>query len=378
MTTQRTGARLAAVLAVLLASSAASAQKKVTVTVAKDGPHHAKVTLSTGAFCGVDGAPLKKVEEPIPIITTRPHTVKCASSANGKNASETAIPNDFLGKMSVTGSVPDDAKKGTKAKLTIKLADSSGNGVEDVPLTAKADGATLGPIKDDGGGVYTTEATYAQGTKSFKLHVEVAGADPIDNIVVPIDVPQPVAPPPPPSRPTNEAAPPPPALPPEKPRANHIEIGVMGGFAAGPVAGPNAKVELGASHDFTHVGVAAFVRGAYEKYTRDNGAAGTSDEQIFALELPIMLRLFVSKTWFPYVAVVPGIAFDGLVFEGLPGRDVIDAPTIAGLGGAQLRLGPAGVFVEAGGRFGSADHQTGEAPLKLPVFQAALGARLAL
>lgn len=353
--------------------------------VAKGEGHHVVVTAPPGTFCGVDGAKLTEVKDPLVISTTRQHTLRCGANATGRGAIDQLLPADALGKLVVRGSVAPE-KDQPKGRLTLAITDAQGVTIEDVQVTAKGpDGATIGAVTEAGKGNYTADASWAKDKKSFKVHVEIAGGDPIDDIDVKTDgsVPPPPTPPTPPPNvsgnnpPTNDQQPtapgqPPPPPKPVKPRPVNFEFGIVGGVGVGsPGVGPDIGLEAGISKLWKNVGLALLFRGTYEKYSSQD-----NDEQIIGLALPLTLRILPKNDVFPYLTFVPQLSFDGTVYQGLPGRDVALTGTLGGIGGVGFKVGPIFLFLEAGGRYGKANHHPVIA--NIPPFTGLGGARFSL
>jgi hypothetical protein len=343
----------------------------------KDGPHHVTVEIPAGVYCGVDGAPLKEAKEPIKVFTTRQHTIKCSTLPNGRNASDTVVPGDFLGKLTARATVAP-AKDAPKGRMALTLTDAAGAPIDDAQPTIKSpDGATFGPVTPGDGGTYGADISWTAGKKTIKLHVEVPGADPIEDTEVHLDgsaaaPPPDKTPPPPPKGGDTTQEPTAPQGPPPKERWLKIDAGVFGGIGIGANGvGPNFGLEGGVSHGFKSIGLGAMFRFGYEKYS-----SGGKDEQIIQLALPVSLRILVSPAWFPYASVIPSLNFSGIVFQGLPGRDVALGLGLGGGAGAQFKVGPLGLFAEGDVRFGRSDH--GAIKVKLPIVSVLAGARVSL
>lgn len=163
--------------------------------------------------------------------------------------------------------------------------------------------------------------------------------------------------------------------------AAEIGLGVGLGIAhAGLGVGPELMLEAGARFKLSYGSLAVHLRGGYQRYTGagdgempceedTEGPCVASDEGAYSwslvehagrLSLPLTYRILPEERRItPYVTVAPGLYMLRSIASsyGLENKQFSAKFGIAAALGGQVRLGPGGLFLEAGYQWSKLDHR---------------------
>jgi hypothetical protein len=324
------------------------------LAVKRAGAQAASVAVPAGLFCGIDGAPLAMSAGAIAFTRGPAHTLRCASGADGDDATETALPAESLAPLAVTTEV-HAAGEGT-VRVVARIADA-----ERAPLAAgrvevvATDGAIATPLVPSATpGSYETTVRARAGQR-FRLHFVVNGIDAIDSDTIALAA---EAPPPSLTEPSAAVTP---------------SVALFGGtsivansLGTGPILGAEVAAHWRA---WSGMRLALGLRGSWERHALSGDArcatpgipaspactttfAYDATDDAFAIALPMSLR-FDDGRFVPYLGVAP-IALvlrTETAFHTSPEGSRTDHGFALGaalFGGLDLRLSPRdAIFIEA-------------------------------
>jgi hypothetical protein len=343
---------------------------RVTVVPAENGKR-AALSIPGELACGLDGAPLVPATR-LPLSPGREHVLRCApaalaGTASGAETGELRIPQKDAGPVTATVTpgpasfeLPGPGQVPGKRQVTLDLRDAEGQAVPGLLLSGSAGPlAELSPIRESAGSYVATLSWQPSAEPvGLRFHNE-------DGLLIEASLPR-------------EAAPPPSSLPPPSRDARFaLELGLRGGVSLGVQQGhPGALggVELGTRTKLPQGSLWIALRGDYERQPFDSGvhlscpakvsgcfssttapiSYETVQRDVVALSLPIGYRFADHPSrWNLYLAVNPALFLDWTrtSTEATPGKNMQGQRfALGGLVGAQVRLGPGGLFLEAGYR----------------------------
>ena len=332
---------------------------KVTLWPGAEGRRAAVLAEGRGLFCGLDGAALAPVGQPVPLSPAQEHTLRCALSPNSTKAEEIA---EYKVSAEASGPLMKKVEPAAAAftetegsrEVRLSLSDAAGNPVSGAKVEVEGTGgAKVEPVKEIGQtGTYSTTVRWPKGSTGQGLSYKVNGTEAFASALPDALPPQPTADQP---KETDDAGKR------EMKRFNfemsamplvHVDI-PRGVFAVG------AGIELGGRIRLSHGGLAFALRPQYEYFSPAPGVS-----HVVAVGLPITYRLRnVDADWVPYLGVLPQfvaeysfLARDGVAIEDGAWRTQYG---LGGILGSELRLNRGAVFVEGGYRhiFGREDRE---------------------
>ena len=333
-------------------------------------------------FCGLDGAPLiQNAGGSIAISRATAHRLRCATTADGTDASETVLPAQAIGEVHATAVLAASDPVKRTGRLVLTLTDAAGAPIDGAALTLQgSDGATIGtPTPAGTPGVYEAPVGWISGHSSFHASVKLNGLDDADSNSVSGGEPP---------------AAPPAATPKEvSPYSGEVALSAGAGSTGDNFGlGPAVAVEAGGRRQFDGFSVAVGLRVRYEHY--EQGAMGSCspaaplagpcangavapyaydvEQHLGTFELPITARLGQRDApILPYIGVAPGVAVNRSNISAKAGGQSFTDETSSGrftfhaFGGLQLPAGPGGFFFEVGYRVSpAAQHPEGTSHLE--------------
>lgn len=254
----------------------------VAATVGK----RASLTLSAGAFCGLDGAPLAQVAS-IELVAPKPHVLRCAVDASGQGASELAIDGKLAGAIHTKtsfGEVIWNASIGSR-EIRLVVTDDSGAPVAHAAVTVKAPSfVTIDPVREEPLGTYVTTARFPAGKAADVVFVLDGVAQETVNLPR-ADLPSPAA------------------APIASKGSGNNEIGVWFGGAYAPERfGAGGVLGMDVLHAFRMKGatLAVGARFDWERYGVVDGEASELGDAM-VLGVPVSLRLGRGAVQMSYV-----------------------------------------------------------------------------
>lgn len=125
----------------------------------------ASLSVTPGAFCGLDGAPLAAATS-FELTPARSHTLRCGSDATGEGASELVLEAKLAGSVhpeATFGEVAWNAGEGTR-ELRLRLTDATGAPVSGAKVSVRAPaGVVVEPVREDPAGTYGTRLRFPAG-----------------------------------------------------------------------------------------------------------------------------------------------------------------------------------------------------------------------
>lgn len=151
------------------------------VIPASDTPEarHAALRIPAGFYCGLDGAALAAHSAPLRLHPGRPHRLRCALDARGRDAREHIIPAGLSGplhrEVEVTPPAADSEDGPATGVLSLRLRDATGEPVSLAHIEASAsNGVTVGPVREtEARGVYTATVHWPRGVRATQLRFTV-------------------------------------------------------------------------------------------------------------------------------------------------------------------------------------------------------------
>lgn len=323
-------------------------------------PHRARLDITPpDLYCSVDGQAMARARDLGDVSTSTPHKLRCSASLDGGPFAEREIKASALEAAKAVLTIVDSI-------ATIELRGADGAPIEDAALAARGpEGVVVGGFQPTNVlGSYAASITVAQPTPALALRVTVNGLAEVTTNAVPVAAPI--------GRGDGEI---------RRPRRLLAEIALMGsgtylgsdrgGFA--PQIAASFAIAIPDDAESATGSEAVFgVRVSYETFAFDAATApgeplhlpgGTAlyapgeasvamRERAIGLGIPLALRLRTGGVK-PYLSVVPTLFFEHA--EGtssLGGWDNGSSilPGVVGALGAQVRLGPVALFLEAGYR----------------------------
>lgn len=154
--------------------SAVVATTVARVSTAVDGSGARTVNVSSGLFCGLDGAPLAAVaDRPTALDRRRAHTLRCAVDAEGGGAVERAFEATRLGPLRVDAAMRlSDARQRT-ASVRVRVFDATGAAVPREGLRVESTNASvlvgdLNPVEGSAG-EYDVALMWTRGARAVAL-----------------------------------------------------------------------------------------------------------------------------------------------------------------------------------------------------------------
>jgi hypothetical protein len=140
----------------------------------------ARVEIPEGFFCGLDGGPLVASTGALWLLAARPHTVRCATAADGHDAIEIPIRTAETGPILHDVRIqPDDFDAlGGVRTVVVRLTDAAGLPLAyaDVRATVN-EGASIDAFREaDERGVYTATLRWRRGLAGLRMHFSVNDA----------------------------------------------------------------------------------------------------------------------------------------------------------------------------------------------------------
>lgn len=125
----------------------------------------ASVSVSPGAFCGLDDAPLAAASS-LELTPARAHTLRCAPDATGTGAAELVLESKLAGSVHAETSFGDvawNAGSGSR-ELSLRLTDAAGAPVSGAKVTVRAPARVVAdPVREDPPGTYVTHLQFPPG-----------------------------------------------------------------------------------------------------------------------------------------------------------------------------------------------------------------------
>lgn len=152
-----------------------------TVLPATEGPdeRRAMVRIPRGFYCGLDGAPLTSSDEQLTLTPGRPHSLRCASDASGRNARERLIPAGLSGPLRreiEIGTPSGDSDEGPAVgSLSLRLRDATGEPVSLARIEAEAsDGVVVDAVREtEQRGVYTATLRWPSHIRACRVRFTI-------------------------------------------------------------------------------------------------------------------------------------------------------------------------------------------------------------
>lgn len=152
-----------------------------TVLPATEGPdeRRAMVRIPRGFYCGLDGAPLSSADTQLALAPGRPHTLRCASDASGRNARERMIPAGLSGPLRrdiEIGAPSGDSDDGPAVgSLSLRLRDATGEPVSLARIEAEAtDGVLVDAVREtEQRGVYTATLRWPARVRACRVRFTI-------------------------------------------------------------------------------------------------------------------------------------------------------------------------------------------------------------
>jgi len=303
-----------------------------------------------GVYCGLDGAELSAVGQPMPLPPAREHALRCATAQSGAKPEETS---EF--KISATQSGPVVAKLDVGAptftalegqrEVRLQLSDAAGSPISGANVVAEGTGGSRADAVRElpGTGTYVTTAHWPTGKTGLGLRYAINGVENYES-ALPDAVPTIGKNEPKEETPAGERAP---------AKSFAVELGLMplthvdiprGVFAIG------GAIEIGGRLKLPHGAFAFSLRPQYEYFAPTPGAS-----HIVGGGLLLAYRFrSLDAAWAPYIGVMPQFLaeYSFLARDGIQIQDGswMTHVGIGGLLGAEIRLRRGAVFVEAGYR----------------------------
>ena len=304
-----------------------------------------------GVFCGLNGAELQAVGQPIPLQPAREHNLRCATAPSGAKPEDTS---EF--KISATQSGPVVAKLDVGAptfnpqegqrEVRLQLSDAAGSPITGAAVVAEGTGGSRADAVQEvpGTGTYVTTAHWPVGKTGLGLRYSINAVENYES-ALPDAVPTTASK----DEPKEDA----PAgdRPPAKSFA--VELGLMGlthvDIPRG-VFGIGGGLEIGGRLKLPYGAFAFSLRPQYEYFAP---APGASHVVGGGLLLAYRFRS-LDAAWAPYIGVLPQFLaeYSFLARDGVQIQDGswMSQVGLGGLLGAEIRLRRGGVFIEAGYR----------------------------
>ncbi|MBL8633184.1 MAG: hypothetical protein JNM40_08155 [Myxococcales bacterium] len=304
-----------------------------------------------GVFCGLNGAELQAVGQPIPLQPAREHTLRCATAQSGAKPDDTS---EF--KISATQSGPVVAKLDVGAptfnpqegqrEVRLQLADAAGSPITGATVVAEGTGGSRADAVQEvpGTGTYVTTAHWPAGKTGLGLRYTINGVENYESAL-------PDAAPATASKDEPKEDAPAGDRPPAKSFA--VELGLMGlthvDIPRG-VFGIGGGLEIGGRLKLPYGAFAFALRPQYEYFAPAPGAS-----HIIGGGLLLAYRFrSLDAAWAPYIGVLPQFLaeYSFLARDGVQIQDGswMSQVGLGGLLGAEIRLRRGGVFIEAGYR----------------------------
>ena len=303
-----------------------------------------------GVFCGLDGAELQAVGQPMPLQPAREHALRCATAQSGAKAEDSS---DF--KISATQSGPVVAKLDVGApafnaqegqrEVRLQLSDAAGSPISGATVVAEGTGgARADAVRElPGTGTYVTSAHWPPGKTGLGLRYAINGVENYESALP--DAMPPTGKDEPKDEPASTDRPP--------AKSFAVEFGLMplahvdiprGVFAVG------GALEIGGRLKLPSGAFAFSLRPQYEYFAPAPGAS-----HIVGGGLLLAYRFrSLDAPWAPYIGVLPQFLaeYSFLARDGVQIQDGswMTQVGLGGLLGAEIRLRRGSVFMEAGYR----------------------------
>ncbi|MBL8682117.1 MAG: LysM peptidoglycan-binding domain-containing protein [Myxococcales bacterium] len=351
------------------------------VTLDAGGPgRRASIRVTQGTFCSIDGAPLALVSGSIELSPLRRHTLRCAVDANGRGAIERVLGPEQSGLVTVRArafGAEYDGPRGSR-RVLVGVYDAVGQPVVGATLRARAPrGVTVEPLRASAQrGVYETVARWNGAVSAGVLGVFVgdeSGANPSAELALEASAPPAVAP--------VQAPPPRPHVGLELAFAGDAMITFDPRFRTGLGVSLDARARipagpgllLGARAGYLRFGCSGPVSTDPNVFCPPVTAATMSAPRnsigIDTFDLGVQVGAYLARHNAPvtgYVTFVPQWIFQRTsVVRGDGSEVIIAGSTFSALAmaGAQLRIGPGGLFANLGYRGAVAESSLGQLPL---------------
>lgn len=139
----------------------------------------ARVEVPTGFYCGLDGGPLTSNQTALWLLAARPHTVRCATTQDGRDATEMPIRTEDTGPLLHSVRIqPDDFDSlGGTRTIVVRLTDAGGLPLAYAEVRATVnEGAQIEPFREaEERGVYTATLRWRRGLAGLRMHFTVNG-----------------------------------------------------------------------------------------------------------------------------------------------------------------------------------------------------------
>ena len=136
----------------------------------------ARVEVPEGFRCGLDGAPLIAVSQPIPLVPGREHALFCLSDANGFDLRGITVTAEQAGPL--VREVNFRGLSYGESVLSIRLRDGEGHGVPYATIHGQADqGVVVEPLRESSErGLYTADVHWPSGVARAHFRFTINGA----------------------------------------------------------------------------------------------------------------------------------------------------------------------------------------------------------